>query len=114
MAEFKSQAYEDGEVIFSIGDLAKHLYFIEDGEIVLVNAQGNVFASALAGQSFGEAAILEGGVRSAGARANGPVNCRRITAAEASELLLSHSPLLLVILEALLLQQSMHNTLRNP
>ena len=114
MAEFKSQAYEDGEVIFAIGDLAEHLFFIENGKVDLVSAQGNVFASALAGQSFGEAALLEGGVRSAGARANGAVNCRRITAAEASELLLSHSPLLLVILEALLLQQSMHNTLRNP
>jgi CRP-like cAMP-binding protein len=64
--------------------------------------------------SFGEAAILQGGVRSAGARASGEVQCRRITAAEASELLLSHSPLLVVILEALLLQQSMHNALRNP
>ena len=73
-----------------------------------------MFASVSAGQSFGEAAILQGGVRSAGARANGEVQCRRITAAEASELLLSHSPLLIVILEALLLQQSMHNALRNP
>jgi len=57
---------------------------------------------------------LQGGVRSAGARANGEVECRRISAAEASELLLIHSPLLIVILEALLLQQSMQNTLRNP
>ena len=113
MAEFQSQAYEDGEIIFSIGDLAEHLYFIESGQVNLVNTQGNVFASAFAGQSFGEAAILEGGVRSAGAHASSAVTCRRITAAEASELLLSRSPLLLVILEALLLQQSMHNTLRN-
>ena len=114
MSEFKPKAYEDGEIIFSIGDLAEHLCFIENGQVDLVNAQGNVFASVFAGQSFGEAAILEGGVRSAGARANGAVNCRRITAAEASSLLLSRSPLLPVILEALLLQQSMHNTLRNP
>jgi len=113
MSEFKSQAYADDERIFSIGDLAEHLYFIENGRVDLLNAQGNVFASAFAGQSFGEAAILEGGVRSASARANGIVDCRLISAADASTLLLTHSPLLLVILEALLLQQSMHNTLRN-
>lgn len=111
--EFTSQAYENGAIIFSIGDLAEHLYFIENGKVDLVNAQGNVFGSAFAGQSFGEAAILEGGVRSAGALASGAVTCRRITAAQASGLLMSHSPLLIVILEALLLQQSMHNTLRN-
>ena len=84
------------------------------GQVDLINVQGNVYASAAAGQSFGEAAILQGGVRSASARANGEVDLRRITAANASELLLSHSPLLVVILEALLLQQSMQNKLRNP
>jgi hypothetical protein len=114
MSEFETQTYADGQFIFSIGDLAEHLYVIENGTVDLINAQANVFASVLAGQSFGEAAILQGGVRSAGARAKGEVQCRRITAAQASELLLSHSPLLVVILEALLLQQSMHNALRNP
>ena len=49
MFEFKPQAYADGEIIFSIGDLAEHLCFIESGQVDLVNAQGNVFASAFAG-----------------------------------------------------------------
>ena len=114
MSEFESQTYADGQTIFSIGDLAEHLYVLEKGTVDLVNAQANVFASAYPDQSFGEAAILQGGVRSAGARANGEVASRRISAAQASELLLIHSPLLIVILEALLLQQSMQNTLRNP
>ena len=68
MFEFKPQTYADGDVIFSIGDLAEHLYFIEDGQVDLLNAQKNVFASAFAGQSFGVADIMEGGVRSAGTR----------------------------------------------
>ena len=114
MSEFESKTYVDGEAIFSIGDLAEHLYFIGKGKVDLINAEGNVYASASTGQSFGEAAILQGAIRSAGARANGEVDLRRITAANASELLLSHSPLLVVILEALLLQQSMQNKLRNP
>lgn len=94
--------------------MAEHLYFIETGTVQLINTQGKAFASAQKGQSFGEAAILQGGVRSAGARAQGVVACRRISAAKASELLLTYSPLLIVILESLLLQQSMHNALRNP
>lgn len=114
MNDFESESYSDGELIFSIGDLAENLYFIEKGSVELINAQGIAFASATEGQSFGEAAILQGGVRSAGARARGSVDCRRISAADASELLLSHSPLLVVILEALLLQQSMKNALRHP
>jgi len=114
MDDFESQSYSDGEAIFAIGDLAEHLYFIEKGTVELINVQGNVFASATEGQSFGEAAILQGGVRAAGARAQGSVECRRISASGASQLLLSHSPLFVVILEALLLQQSMQNALRNP
>ena len=114
MGDFESQNYSDGQAIFAIGDLAEHLYFIEKGTVELINVQGNAFAAAGEGQSFGEAAILQGGVRAAGARARGPVDCRRISASDASELLLSHSPLLVVILEALLLQQSMQNALRNP
>lgn len=113
MSAFESQTYADGETIFSIGDLAEHLYVIEKGTVDLINAQAKVFASVCADQSFGEAAILQGGVRAAGARARGDVDCRRISAAEASDLLLIHSPLLIVILEALLLQQSMQNTLRH-
>ena len=66
MNEFESQSYSDGEVIFAIGDLAEHLYFIETGTVELINSQGNAFASATQDQSFGEAAILQGGVRSAG------------------------------------------------
>jgi len=114
MNDFESQSYSDGELIFSIGDLAENLYFIKKGSVELINAQGIAFATASEGQSFGEAAILQGGVRSAGARARGSVDCRRISAADASKLLLSHSPLLVVILEALLLQQSMKNALRHP
>ena len=114
MNQFESLKFADGEDIFAIGALAEHLYFIENGSVELINAQGHAFASAMKGQSFGEAAILQGGVRSAGARAKGAVDCRRISAEKASELLLTYSPLLVVILESLLLQQSMQNALRNP
>jgi len=114
MIDFESLSYSDGEDIFSIGALAEHLYFIESGSVEMINAQGQAFASAIKGQSFGEAAILQGGVRSAGARAKGSVICRRISAAKASEMLSTYSPLLVLILESLLLQQSMQNALRHP
>jgi len=114
MVDFESLSYSDGEDIFFIGALAEHLYFIENGSVEMINAQGHAFAFATKGESFGEAAILQGGVRSAGARAKGSVTCKRISAAKASEVLLTYSPLLVLILESLLLQQSMKNALRHP
>lgn len=114
MHVFESMTIAGGDLVFAIGDLAEHLYFIEEGTVDLVNRQGTVFAQVSGGKSFGEAAILQGGVRSASARANGQVVCKRISATQASELLLSQSPLLVTVLEALLLQQSMSNALRNP
>lgn len=113
MDDFEVQTLEDGDVIFKVGDLAQHLYFIEKGVVELIDLQGKVFASANTGQSFGEAAILPDGIRSATARAKGKVICKRISATQASEILLAQSPLLVTVLEALLLQQSMNNVLRN-
>ncbi|NBT35124.1 MAG: hypothetical protein EBT03_06245 [Betaproteobacteria bacterium] len=114
MAEsaFESLRFKDGDMIFKSGDLAEHLYFLEAGSVELLGAQGNVFGTVPQGQSFGEAAILRGGIRSASVRAKGDVVCKRIGSEQASQLLLSRSPLLVIILEALLLQQSMHNALR--
>ncbi|MEI7515101.1 MAG: cyclic nucleotide-binding domain-containing protein [Betaproteobacteria bacterium] len=114
MKEFDIQAFNEGEMIFEIGDVASHLFFIQSGAVELINAQGLVFGEVPKGQSFGEAAILAGGIRSASIRAKGPVVCTRIAADIAAQLLNAHSPLLVTILEALLLQQSMQNSLRHP
>ena len=112
--EFDVQTFPDGEMIFKGGDVASHLFFIQSGAVDLISAQGVVFGEVPKGQSFGEAAILAGGIRGASIRAKGEVVCTRIEADVAAQLLNAHSPLLVTILEALLLQQSMQNSLRHP
>jgi CRP-like cAMP-binding protein len=112
VSTFPSQSFDDGALIFSAGDVASHLYFIQSGTVEMLNAQGVVFAEVAQGQTFGEAAILQGGIRSASVRAKGAVTCTLMGAQEACELLETYSPLLVTIVEALLLQQSMQNTMR--
>jgi hypothetical protein len=113
VSNFITRSFEDGALVFSAGDVAHHLYFIQSGTVEMLNAQGAVFAEVTQGQTFGEAAILQGGIRSATVRAKGAVSCTLMGATEACELLQTYSPLLVTIVEALLLQQSMQNTMRH-
>lgn len=112
MHNFQIEKFSDGQQIFSIGEPASHLYFLEQGQVDLVDASNRVFGTIPQGQSFGEAAILSGGIRAATLRAKGDVVCKKIANHEAAELLSSYSPLLVVIMEALLLQQTMNNAIK--
>ena len=112
MDDFESIAFEPGQRIFNAGDIADRLYIIKSGSVNLIGGNGQVFAQVSAGQSFGEQAILSGGIRSAGAQAHDRVECYNISAEKANSLLKSYSPLLVPIFEALLMQQSMQNSLR--
>jgi len=56
---------------------------------------------------------LRGGIRGASIRANGDVVCKVIANDQATELLTSFSPLLIVIMEALLLQLAMNNSIKH-
>jgi hypothetical protein len=56
---------------------------------------------------------LKGGIRNASIRAKGDVVCKVIASDQAAEMLTSFSPLLVVIMEALLLQQAMNNSIKN-
>ena len=112
MDDFELIVFEPGQRIFDAGDNADKLYIIKSGSVDLIGGNGQVFAQVGPGQSFGEQAILAGGIRAAGAQANGQVECFNISAEKANSLLKSYSPLLVPIFEALLLQQSMKNSLR--
>ncbi len=113
MNQFTVVKFIDEEFICKSGDPATHLYFLQAGEVELVGASGQVFGVIPQGQSFGETAILKGGVRSASIRAKGNVVCKVISNDQAAELLTSYSPLLVVIMEALLLQQAMNNAIKH-
>ena len=112
MSSFEVVNFSNGEYICKIGDQATHLYFLEQGEVELLSGSDQVFGKILQGQSFGEAAILKGGIRSASIRAKGDVICKMIQNDEEAELLSSYSPLLVVIMEGLLLQQMMNNAIK--
>jgi CRP-like cAMP-binding protein len=112
MSKFNNVVFKNGENIFCAGDSAADLYFLVAGQVELVDPSGNVFGVIPTGQSFGESAILSGGVRAATVRAKGDVVCKKIKNEEAAQILSSYSPLLIVIMEALLLQQSMNNSIK--
>jgi len=113
LSEFKLEQFPDGQFICKSGDPATHLYFLQEGEVELVSATGQAFGVIPQGQSFGEAAILRGGIRGASIRAKGDVVCQVIANDQAAGLLSSYSPLLVVIMEALLLQQAMNNAIKH-
>ncbi len=113
MSNFYLEEFQAGQIIFKVGDPATHLYFLEKGEVELIDRNDHVFGVIPQGQSFGEAAILSGGIRGASIRAKSDVVCKKINNLEAAELLSTYSPLLVVIMEALLLQQTMNNAVKN-
>jgi CRP-like cAMP-binding protein len=113
MSNFYLEEFQAGQTIFKVGDPATNLYFLEKGEVELIDRNDNVFGVIPQGQSFGEAAILSGGIRGASIRAKSDVVCKKINNIEAADLLSSYSPLLVVIMEALLLQQTMNNAVKN-
>ena len=114
MSEFTIVTFEPGQRIFTAGDAADHLYFIQQGIVQLLDAHDKAFAQISKGESFGEQAFLTGGIRGASAQALDEVSCMQISSADANQLLTEASPLLVPVFEALLLQQNMHNSLRSP
>jgi CRP-like cAMP-binding protein len=114
LSEFPTVTFEAGQRIFNAGEAADHLYFIQEGIVQLLDGQGNAFAHISKGESFGEQAFLNGGIRGASAQALNDVNCIQISSVQANSLLSEASPMLVPVFEALLLQQNMHNALRSP
>ena len=112
MNEFETVAFAAGQRIFNVGDVADHLYVIQQGQVQLLNAEGQVFATLPTGESFGEQAFLSGGIRGASAQALDEVTCLKIPSQDANRLMAGASPLLVPVFEALLLQLNMNNALR--
>lgn len=115
MNDFELVQFQPGERLFSAGDQADKLYVVQKGTVNMLDAKtGEPFASVSAGESFGEQAVLPGGIRAASAVAQDEVTCLFIEAASLRAMLEKQSPILAPMFEALLLQQSMHNVLRRP
>ncbi len=64
--------YPDGSIVFNENDRSKELYAILDGEVeIILGEEGKKLATLRRGQSFGEVALVDEGVRSATARTKG-------------------------------------------
>ena len=112
MSDFLTVTYPAGERIFQAGDVADQLFFIQQGQVGLFNAEGQQFTTLKPGESFGEQAFLSGGIRGATAQALDEVTCLKISSEQANKMMAGTSPLLVPVFEALLLQLNMNNVLR--
>ena len=113
MSGFKPVNYADGEVLFEPGQVAHSFYVIQTGQVAIIDRKsGHKLALLQTGESFGEQALLAGGVRSAAAQAVGPTSCLEITAQGLRDLLAKEGGIATQVLEALLLQLYMHNSIR--
>ena len=114
MSAFDPVTYQDGDVLFEAGDKAEKFYVIKSGKIRIISrALNKEFAILKEGESFGEQSLLSGGVRGAAAEAVGKAVCLEITANGLRSLLEKEGGLAKSVLEALLLQLSMHNSIRH-
>lgn len=114
MSGFQEIRFSAGQSIFAAGDAAASLFIIQEGVVGLVTANSTPIADISTGESFGEQAFLHGGIRAASAVARTAVTCWSIPADELARMMKGYSPVLPLILEALLLQLSMKNHLRAP
>ncbi len=105
--------YADGQVLFEPGEVAQRFYVIQTGSVAIIDRKRNHQLALLkAGESFGEQALLAGGVRSAAAQAVGETSVLEITAQGLRELLAKEGGIATPVLEALLLQLYMHNAMK--
>jgi CRP-like cAMP-binding protein len=113
MTSFDEIKLEAGDVLFNAGEPADKLYFIQSGAIQMADKNtGAVFATLREGDSFGEQAMLQGGIRGATAKAGEPTVWLEITAEGLRGMLKAASPILTAVFEAMMLQQNMHNGIR--
>jgi len=113
MSGFKPVSYADGQVLFEPGQVAHSFYVIQGGQVAIIDRKsGRQLALLQTGESFGEQALLAGGVRSAAAQAVGATTCLEITAQGLRDLLAKEAGIATQVLEALLLQLYMHNAIK--
>ena len=110
--KFPQGQYTDGQVMFNKGDNAERFYMIQAGSVRMVDPDSGTDIAVLnTGDSFGEQAILSGGVRSASAIAKGDVTCLEITAEVLKRMLAQEPGLITPSFQALLLQLYMRNAM---
>ena len=106
--------FPEGRVIFEKGEKADFFYVLVSGKVALFEPSNQSFTAHLEpGSSFGEQAILVGGVRSLTAQAAEATVCKAISAETLSEMLNQGKGVTRPLVYALLLELSMTNDLKS-
>ncbi|MGA1473362.1 MAG: cyclic nucleotide-binding domain-containing protein, partial [Burkholderiaceae bacterium] len=96
------------------GDKADFFYVLVSGKVALFEPSNQSFIANLEpGSSFGEQAILVGGVRSLSARAAEPTVCKAISAQTLGKMLDQEQGTIKPVVYALLLELYMSNDLKS-
>lgn len=102
------------QVLFEKGDKADFFYVLVSGKVALFEPSNQSFIANLEpGSSFGEQAILVGGVRSLSARAAEPTVCKAISAQALGKMLDQEQGTIKPVVYALLLELYMSNDLKS-
>jgi hypothetical protein len=102
------------QVLFEKGDKADFFYVLVSGKVALFEPSHKSFIANLEpGSSFGEQAILVGGVRSLSARAAEPTVCKAIAAQTLGKMLDQEQGTIKPVVYALLLELYMSNDLKS-
>ncbi|MFZ9759620.1 MAG: cyclic nucleotide-binding domain-containing protein [Burkholderiaceae bacterium] len=102
------------QVLFEKGDKADFFYVLVSGKVALFEPSNQSFIANLEpGSSFGEQAILVGGVRSLSARAAEPTVCKAISAQTLGKMLDQEKGTIKPVVYALLLELYMSNDLKS-
>lgn len=106
--------FPKGQVLFEKGDKADFFYVLVSGNVALFEPSNQSFIANLEpGSSFGEQAILVGGVRSLSARAAEPTVCKAISAQTLGKMLDQEKGTIKPVVYALLLELYMSNDLKS-
>lgn len=82
--------YEGDDSIVTVDDVADGLYFIDEGQTIAYDNNGNIVNEMDAGQFFGEYAVLTSGQRMVTVKAHGHVVVYRMSSAEFLQLVGRH------------------------
>ena len=97
----KTKTYNDEAIIFSHGNEAKNMYFIEKGKVKLISKENKHIKVLNDGESFGEIALIRGRKRYNSAISVGHITLKVIKRAMISKLIGNESPLVQLVLISL-------------
>ena len=109
----ETKTYNDEAIIFSHGNEARNMYFIEKGKVKLISKENKHIKVLNAGESFGEIALIRGRKRYNSAISVGHITLKVIKRAMISKLIGNENPLVQLVLISLAKKLEIINGIRS-